>query len=103
MADPDLQLRGGGGGGIFPSVISSFFTQNKGGGGGPPGPSHRSATDLGSFNQNLGDPVQSDPSVVPPYGILNNDSSHKFIRSTVYLIYLITGCYLNTVSFKVVL
>ena len=33
--------------------------------------------------------VQSDPRFGPPYGILNNDSSHKFIRSSVYLIYLI--------------
>ena len=43
-------------------------------------------------------PVQSGPSFEPAYSILNNDSSHKFIRTTVYLTYLITGCYLNTVS-----
>ena len=45
-------------------------------------------------------PVQSGPSFEPAYSILNNDSSHKFIRTTVYLTYLITGCYLNTVSFN---
>ena len=35
-------------------------------------------------------PVQSGASFEPAYSILNNDSSHKFIR-TVYLTYLITG------------
>ena len=45
-------------------------------------------------------PVQSGPSFEPAYSILNNDSFHKFIRTTVYLTYLITGCYLNTVSFN---